>query len=113
MEDEATVMWNAENILLLRKLWSHGQSAGQIAERLDFSRSAVSAKLKRLGLKRGHKPPTCKPVILAARSASSGIKRYLPVRRRRKRHVEREEYSQRQLYAMLSEAVKNTGKKTR
>src|SRR6478672_8444516 len=63
--------WDAEDVALLKKLWAvgqsaaqiAGQSAAQIARRLGYSRNAVCAKLTRLGLKRGHKPPTAKPKI--------------------------------------------------
>lgn len=101
-------MWNAENVELLRTLWSRGQSAGQIAERLDCSRNAVCAKLLRLGLRRARKPPTSKPMILSVRSTKSAdVKRWRPARKVRKKAA-REEYSQRELYAMLAQAVKNT-----
>jgi GcrA cell cycle regulator len=102
-------MWNSESIEVLKKLWSHGQSAGQIAEQLNCSRSAVCAKLQRLGLRRAHKPPTSKPMILPARSVkSSDAKRSRPLRRPQKQ-AKREEYSQRELHEMLAQAVKNTG----
>ena len=55
--------WDAKDVALLKKLWAVGQSAAQIARRLGYSRNAVCAKLIRLGLKRGHKPPTAKPKI--------------------------------------------------
>lgn len=44
--------WTDENVELLKKLWSEGASASQIAERLsgDFSRNAVIGKVHRLGL---------------------------------------------------------------
>src|SRR5713226_2578368 len=57
--------WDAEDVALLKKLWAVGQSAAQIAQRLGYSRNAVCAKLTRLDLKRGHKPPTAKPKIRA------------------------------------------------
>src|SRR5258705_4143609 len=50
--------WDAKDVALLKELWAAGHSAGQIATRLGYSRNAVSAKLKRLGHKRGPKPPT-------------------------------------------------------
>ena len=56
--------WDAKNVALLKKLWAVGQSAGQIARRLGCSRNAVCGRLTRLGLKRGHKPPTAKPKIM-------------------------------------------------
>ena len=58
--------WDAKDVALLKELWAAGYSAGQIASRLGHSRNAVSAKLKRLGHKRGHKPPTANPKIVAA-----------------------------------------------
>jgi len=102
-------MWNDENEALLKKYWSYGHSAGQIADKLGCSRSAVCAKLQRLGLRRARKPPTSKPMILSARSRGPDTKRSRPVRRVRKQ-AEREQCSQRELYEMLAQAVKNTGK---
>ena len=99
---------------LLKKLWASGQSAAQIARRLGYSRNAVCAKLTRLGLKRGHKPPTAKPKIMpvpkqrptqlaaCARPVDKVVSRK-PVTRQPK------EFTKRQLYAMLAEAVRNTG----
>src|SRR5437660_20036 len=58
--------WDAEDVALLKKLWATGRSAAQIARRLGYSRNAVCAKLTRLDLKRGHKPPTAKPEIRPA-----------------------------------------------
>src|ERR1044071_10488652 len=57
--------WDAKDVALLKELWAAGHSAGQIASRLGHSRNAVSAKLKRMGHKRGHKPPTANPRIVA------------------------------------------------
>ena len=57
--------WDANDVALLKKLWSDGHSAGQIANRLGLSRNAVSAKLKRMGQKRGRKPPTASPKIVS------------------------------------------------
>ena len=106
--------WDAKDVALLKKLWTVGQSAEQIARRLGYSRNAVCAKLTRLGLKRGHKPPTAKPrirpvpkrgpALLAActRPVAKKVSRK-PVGR------QPEEFSKRQLYAMLAEAVRNTG----
>jgi GcrA cell cycle regulator len=58
-------MWDAASVALLKKLWASGHSAAQIATRLGHSRNAVCAKLLRMGLKRGHKPPTAKPKIVS------------------------------------------------
>jgi GcrA cell cycle regulator len=106
--------WDAEDLALLKKLWAAGRSAAQIARRLGYSRNAVCAKLIRLDLKRRHRPPTAKPKIR-------------PVPKRRpallaacSRPVEKivsrttvmlrlDEFTKRQLYAMLAEAVRNTG----
>src|SRR4051794_41830036 len=63
--------WDAKDVALLKELWAAGHSAGQIASRLGHSRNAVSAKLKRMGHKRGHKPPTANPKIVAVRTRKS------------------------------------------
>src|ERR1700687_5454574 len=106
--------WYAEDVALLKKLWAAGRSAAQIAHRLGFSRNAVCAKLTRLGLKRGHKPPTAKPKIrpvpkrrpallaACARPVAKKVSRKTVARKPK-------EFTKRQLYAMLAEAVRNTG----
>jgi GcrA cell cycle regulator len=105
--------WRAEDLTQLKKLWASGQSAAQIARRLGYSRNAVCAKLTRLGMKRGHKPPTAKPRIVAppkrrtslaacTRPEAKVASRRKPVTRQPK------EISKRQLYAMLAEAIANT-----
>jgi GcrA cell cycle regulator len=105
---------DAKGVALIRKLWAAGQSASQIARRLGCSRDAVCGRLTRLGLKRGHKPPTAKPrirqvpkrrpALLAAfaRPVVKKVSRKTAERRPKK-------FSKRQLYAMLAEAVRNTG----
>ena len=107
--------WDTKDVALLKKLWSVGQSAAQIARRLGYSRNSVCAKLTRLGLKRGHKPPTAKPKIrpvpkrkpallaACARPVDKVVSTRKPVAR------QPEEFTKRQLYAMLAEAVRNTG----
>src|SRR4029077_9867903 len=108
--------WDAKDVALLKKLWAVGQSAAQIARRLGCSRNAVCGRLTRLGLKRGHKPPTAKPKIrpvpkrrpaLLAACARPVAKKvsWKTVGRQPK------EFSKRQLYAMLAEAVRNTGER--
>jgi GcrA cell cycle regulator len=106
--------WDAEDVALLKKLWAVGQSAAQIARRLGYSRNAVCAKQIRLGLKRSHKPPTAKPKIVSvpkrkpallaacARPVAKVVSRKTVVRQPK-------EFTKRQLYAMLAEAVRNTG----
>jgi GcrA cell cycle regulator len=106
--------WDAKDVALLKGLWAEGRSAAQIARRLGYSRNAVCAKLTRLGLKRGHKPPTSKPRIVSvpkrkpallvacARPVAKMVSRKIAVRQPK-------EFTKRQLYAMLAEAVRNTG----
>ncbi len=107
-------MWDAASVALLKKLWASGHSAAQIATRLGHSRNAVCAKLLRMGLKRGHKPPTASPRIVSAPKSkpaqSAACTR--PVDRvvSRKAVVRQQnELTKSQLYAMLAEAVRNTG----
>jgi GcrA cell cycle regulator len=106
--------WDANDVALLKKLWAAGQSASQIARRLGCSRNAVCGRLTRLDMKRGHKPPTAKPrirlipkrrpVLLAAcaRPAAKKVSRKTAGRPPKR-------FSKRQLYAMLADAVRNTG----
>lgn len=106
--------WDAKHVALLKKLWANGQSAGEIANRLGQTRNAVCAKLLRMGLKRGHKPPTASPKIVSLPKAkptqlatcTRSVDRLMsrkPVVRQQK------EFTKSQLYAMLAEAVRNTG----
>jgi GcrA cell cycle regulator len=105
--------WDAEDVALLKKLWAVGQSAAQIARRLGYSRNAVCAKLTRLGMKRGHKPPTASPRIRPApkQKPASLAACHRPVAKvvsRKKAKRRPREFTKHQLYAMLAEAVKNT-----
>ena len=111
--------WDAKDLALLKELWTAGYSAGQIASRLGYSRNAVSAKLKRLGHKRGHKPPTANPRIVAvptrrsalaaacARPVDRVVSTRKPVAKQTKELTK--ELTKRELYAMLANAVRNTG----
>jgi GcrA cell cycle regulator len=106
--------WDAKDVALLKKLWAVGQSAAQIARRLECSRNAVCAKLTRLGLKRDHKPPTAKPRIRPAPKRRPALLAACarPVAKKVSRKTvgrQPKEFSKRQLYAMLAEAVRNTG----
>src|SRR6478752_8136008 len=106
--------WNAKDVALLKRLWVVGQSAAQIASRLGYSRNAVCAKLTRLDLKRGHKPPTAKPKVrpvpkrrpallaACARPVAKMVSRKTVGRQPKN-------FSKRELYAMLADAVRNTG----
>jgi GcrA cell cycle regulator len=106
--------WDTEDVALLKKLWASGHSAAQIATRLSHSRNAVCAKLLRVGLKRGHKPPTAKPKIVSvpkqkpALLATCGRQVHKVVYTRKPVVRRPKEFTKRQLYAMLAEAVKNT-----
>jgi len=114
--------WDAKDVALLKELWADGHSAGQIASRLGHSRNAVSAKLKRLGHKRSHKPPTANPRIVATRTRDPALAAACarPVervvsrpRRPNKASVKpaaapARELTKRELYAMLASAVRNT-----
>src|ERR1700739_4081336 len=106
--------WDAKDVALLKELWTLGQSAAQIACRLGCSRNAVCGRLTRLGLKRGHKPPTAKPKIRPAPKRKPALLAACarPVAKmvsRKKVVRQPKEFSKRQLYALLAEAVKNTG----
>ncbi|WP_345946660.1 MULTISPECIES: GcrA family cell cycle regulator [unclassified Bradyrhizobium] len=107
--------WNAKDIALLNRLWSAGQSAAQIARRLGCSRNAVCGMLTRLGLKRGHKPPTATPEIrprpkLRPTSSAACARPVAPkVSRNAVQRQPPKEFSKQQLYSMLAEAVRNTG----
>ncbi|MEH2610655.1 GcrA family cell cycle regulator [Bradyrhizobium sp. AZCC 1693] len=111
--------WDAKDVALLKELWAAGRSAGQIASRLGYSRNAVSAKLKRLGHKRGHKPPTANPRIVAvptrkpalAAACARPVDRVVSTRKpvaKQTRELTKE-LTKRELYAMLANAVRNTG----
>lgn len=107
------MVWDAKDIALLKKLWSAGQSAAQIARRLGCSRNAVCGMLTRLSLKRGHKSPTARPKIRPAPKLRSSAACARPVAQKVSlRTAERQqpkEFSRQQLYAILAEAVRNTG----
>ena len=109
--------WDADDVALLKKLWATGRSAAQIARRLGYSRNAVCAKLTRLDLRRGHKPPTAKPTIrpvpkrkpalLAA--CARPVAKIVSRKTRKAAVLQPKEFTKRQLRAMLAEAVRNTG----
>src|SRR5262245_1326837 len=107
-------MWDAASVALLRKLWADGRSAGEIASRLGCSRNAVCAKLLRMGLKRGHKPPTAKPRIVSVpkRKPSLVAACARPVQKvvsaRKPAAPRSEEFTKSRLNQMLAEAVANT-----
>src|SRR6476660_715151 len=103
--------WDAKNVALLKKLWAVGQSAGQIARHLGCSRNAVCGRLNRLGLKRGHKPPTAKPKILPVskrRPALLAACAHPDAKKVSRKTVGRQpkKFSKRELYAMLADAVR-------
>jgi GcrA cell cycle regulator len=107
-------MRDAVSVALLKKLWVGGHSAGQIASRLGHSRDAVCAKLLRMGLKRGHKPPTAKPKIVSEPKRipvliAACARPVHKVASSRKSAV-RQEFTKSQLNAMLAEAIANTAR---
>jgi GcrA cell cycle regulator len=80
----------------------------------------VSAKLKRMGHKRGHKPPTANPKIVAGRTRKPALAAACaqPVDRvvskpnkaaTKPAATPTRELTKRELYAMLANAVRNTG----
>src|SRR5260370_41238854 len=106
--------WDTEDVALLKKLWAVGQSAAQIARRLGCSRNAVCAKLTRLSLKRGHKPPTAKPKIrpVPKRKPALLAACVRPVAKKGSRKtvgMQPKEFIKRQPYAMLARSDRNTG----
>ena len=106
--------WDAEDVALLKKLWAAGRSAAQIARRLGYSRNAVCAKLTRLDLKRGHKPPTAKPKIMPVPKRKPALlaacsRPVATIVSPKTVMLPPEEFTKRQLYAMLAKAVRNTG----
>lgn len=105
--------WDEKDVVLLKELWTLGQSAAQIACRLGCSRKAVCGRLSRLGLKRGHKPPTAKPKIRPVPKRKPALLAACarPVAKKVSRNTlgrQPKEFSKRQLYAILAEAVRNT-----
>ena len=106
--------WDANDVALLKKLWANGHSAAQIATRLGHSRNAVCAKLLRMGLKRGHKPPTAKPRIVSVPKRKPALLAAC-VRAVHKvvsprRPTLTQELTKSQLDAMLAEAAANTAR---
>ena len=106
--------WDAKDVALLKKLWAVGQSAAQIARRLGCSRNAVCGRLTRLGLKRGHKSPTAKPKIRPVPKRRPALLAVCarPVAKKVSRKTvgtQPKKFSKRELYAMLADAVRNTG----
>jgi GcrA cell cycle regulator len=107
--------WDAKDVALLKKLWASGHSAAQIASRLGHSRNAVCAKLLRIGLKRGHKPPTAKPKIVSVPKRKPALlaacaRPVHKVMSTRKPVLTQKELTKSQLHAMLAEAAANTAR---
>ncbi|WP_311979654.1 GcrA family cell cycle regulator [Bradyrhizobium canariense] len=109
----SSMRWDRRELAQLKQLWSEGQSAAQVAGHLECSRNAVCGRLTRLGLTRGHKPPTAKPKIRSVpkRGPTSMAARRDRVRKKRSQtalETRPQEMSKRHLYAILAEAVRNT-----
>tara|TARA_Y100000590_G_scaffold364139_1_gene422297 strand:+ start:53844 stop:54332 length:489 start_codon:yes stop_codon:yes gene_type:complete len=63
--------WTDEKVELLRKLWSEGLSASQIANKIgDVTRNAVIGKVHRLGLEGRAKPLSRKSVTVGQLDAN-------------------------------------------
>jgi GcrA cell cycle regulator len=108
-------MWDAASVALVKKLWASGHSAAQIATRLGHSRNAVCAKLLRMGLKRGHKPPTAKPKIMSATKRKPALlaactRPMAKIVSRKTSVGQPKELTKSQLNAMLAEAAANTAR---
>jgi GcrA cell cycle regulator len=107
-------MWDAASVALLKTLWVNGHSAGQIASRLGHSRNAVCGKLLRMGMKRGHKPPTAKPKIVSvpkrkpSHLAACARAVHKVVSRRKPVPLQPKEFTKSRLNEMLAEAIANT-----
>jgi GcrA cell cycle regulator len=108
--------WDAEDVALLKKLWAIGESAAQIACLLGYSRNAVCAKLLRMGLKRGHRPPTAKPKIVSVPKRKPALLMACDrpvdkvVSARKRVATQPKEFTKSQLRAMLAEATANTAR---
>ena len=108
--------WDAKDVALLKKLWATGESAAQIARLLGYSRNAVCAKLLRLGLKRGHRPPTSKPKIVSGPKRKPALLAACArpvdkvVSARKRVAAQPKELTKSQLRAMLAEATANTAR---
>ena len=108
--------WDAEEVARLKKLWAIGESAAQIARLLGYSRNAVCAKLLRLGLKRGHRPPTSKPKIVSVPKRKPALLAACAhpvdkvVSARPRVAAQPKEFTKSQLRAMLAEATANTAR---
>jgi GcrA cell cycle regulator len=106
--------WDPKDVALLKKLWASGHSAAQIAGRLGHSRNAVCAKLLRMGLKRGHMPPTAKPKIVSVPKRKPALLAACarPVHKVMSREpvLTQKELTKSQLHAMLAEAAANTAR---
>jgi GcrA cell cycle regulator len=108
--------WDAEEVTLLKTLWTTGESAAEIGRLLGHSRNAVCAKLLRLGLKRGHRPPTSKPKIVSVpkrkpallAACARPVDKIMSTRERLT--TQRKEFTKSQLHAMLAEATANTAR---
>jgi GcrA cell cycle regulator len=108
--------WDANDVARLKELWASGHSAAQIATRLGHSRNAVCAKLLRMGLKRGHKPPTAKPKIVSvpkrkpALLAACAHRVHKVVSTRKLVVGQPKKLTKSQLNVMLAEAAANTAR---
>jgi GcrA cell cycle regulator len=102
-----------------QKALGQWHSAGQIAGRLGHSRNAVCARLLRMGLKRGHRPPTAKPKIVSVPKRKPALLAacvrpvHKVVSARKPVATPPKEFTKSQLNAMLAEAITNTARLAR
>jgi GcrA cell cycle regulator len=69
--EDSPFCWTDAAVARLRRSWADGRSAAQIARELGaLSRSAVVAKARRLGLRRGAAAPEAKSISAVPRCAS-------------------------------------------
>ncbi|MEM1273095.1 MAG: GcrA family cell cycle regulator [Pseudomonadota bacterium] len=71
--------WTDERVETLKKMWSEGQSASQIAKELGgVTRNAVIGKVHRLGLSNRTSPQTAKPTKDAETKSAPAAGRDIP-----------------------------------
>lgn len=98
--------WDAAKIKQLKTLWANGHSASRCARRLGVSRNAVCAKVQRLGLPPRSTLPA-RPVKPLPQVEPSPTPQMPPRRVARPEKVV-VNFTKKELYEMLTQAVRNT-----
>jgi GcrA cell cycle regulator len=102
--------WTEERVELLKKLWSDGLSASQIAGELgSVTRNAVIGKVHRLGLSGRAKNPAAAGSAARYRSAQGAFARAEPSDGRQWRHDPRRQRARRAQYAPEAESEAQAG----